>query len=104
MLTLSFAHVLLQTFTCALLAIIDMNYLLYYLGVDMGLFLLYKIARKDFFYYANLRGAVRFIGSLTSRIAVKIVLNFTIVIQLRNPCEGGGVPFMFSILFSMAAR
>ena len=50
---------MLRTFSCALLAVTDTRWLLYYLAADMGLFFLYKIVRKDFFYFINLRGIVR---------------------------------------------
>lgn len=43
MMTLSFSRVFLLTFSCALLAAIDVNWLLYYLGADTILFLLYKV-------------------------------------------------------------
>ena len=69
MMSLSFSHVMLRTFSCALLAVTDTRWLLYYLAADMGLFFLYKILRRDFFYFVNLTGIVRLIASV---LAVRI--------------------------------
>ena len=102
MMSLSFAHVLLLCFSCALLAIMDANWLVYYLAADMGLFFLYKILRQDFYYYVNLQGPVRLIIAIIMRVADKTLINFTLMIHLRNPCEGGGFMFSFSLLFSLA--
>ncbi|GMI13689.1 hypothetical protein TrLO_g3306 [Triparma laevis f. longispina] len=86
----TYAHVLLLTFSCALLAIMNPLYLIYFLSIDMALFFIFKIATRDFFYFVNLRGFVRFIVSLLMRFCAKIMANFTLMIQLRHPCEVGG--------------
>ena len=64
MMSLSFAHVMLRTFSCALLAVTNTRWLIYYLAADMGLFSLYKIVRKDFFYYVNLTGIARLVVTI----------------------------------------
>ena len=64
MMSLSFAHVMLRTFSCALLAVTNSQWLMYYLAADMGLFFLYKIVRRDFFYFVNLKGLVRLVVSI----------------------------------------
>ena len=64
MMSLSFAHVMLRTFSCALLAVTNKRWLLYYLAADMGLFFLYKIVRRDFFYYINLTGIARLVVAI----------------------------------------
>ncbi|GMH92478.1 hypothetical protein TrST_g1907 [Triparma strigata] len=77
------------------------SWLLYFLGLDMCLFFLYKIARRDFFYWANFRGIVRLVGSLLLRFCTKFLVNFTMLIQMRHPQEVGGLPFLISILYSV---
>ena len=70
--SLSFAHVMLRTFSCALLALTNPQWLIYYLVADVGLFFLYKIVRRDFFYLVNLNGIVRLaIAILEVRIEIK---------------------------------
>ncbi|GMH81378.1 hypothetical protein TL16_g08911 [Triparma laevis f. inornata] len=88
----TYAHVLLLTFSCALLAIMNPLYLIYFLSIDMALFFIFKIATRDFFYFVNLRGFVRFIVSLLMRFCAKIMANFTLMIQ-----------FLFSALLSVVA-
>ena len=64
MMSLSFAHVMLQTFSCALLAVTNKMWLLYYVSGNVGLFFLYKIVRRDFYYYLNMSGGLRFVASI----------------------------------------
>ena len=104
MMSLSFAHVLLLTSACALLALTNPNWLLLFLGVDMGIFFLYKIMRGDFFYFLNLAGVFRLIAAILERFGVKIMVNFTMLMQLRHPQEMGGLPFLVSILTSVVGR
>ena len=78
MITLSFSHVLLLTFSCALLAVIDFNWLLCYLAADVGLFFFYKVVTRDFFYFLNITGGVRVFGAILHRLSVKIIMSFTL--------------------------
>lgn len=88
MMSLSFAHVLLLTFSCALLAAMNVNWLFYYLAADMAFFFLYKMMRGDFYYFLNLNGGVRLFGAFLERFAIKVIVSFTLMIQLRHPNEG----------------
>jgi len=101
MMSLSFAHVLLLTSACALLALTNPNWLLLFLGVDIGLFFLYKIMRGDFFYFLNVDGFVRLVTAIMVRFTAKTMVNFTMLMQLRHPQELGGLPFLVSILTSV---
>lgn len=101
MMSLSFAHVLLLTFSFALLAMTKTSWLLYFLGIDMVLFFVYKIVRRDFYYFLNVEGLLRCICAIFSRIGAKIMANFTLMLQLRHPNEMGGLPFLFSIVYSL---
>ncbi|GMH78487.1 hypothetical protein TrST_g4778 [Triparma strigata] len=101
MMSLSFAHVMLRTFSCALLVVTNKRWLLYYLAADMGLFFLYKIVRKDFFYYVNLTGIARLVGTIVERITIKVMVDFTMLIHVRGPCELGGFWFLATSLISL---
>ena len=72
--------------------------------MDIGIFFLYKIMQGDFFYFLNLAGVLRFILAILSRLGCKIMVNFTMLIQLRHPQEVGGLPFAVSILTSVVGR
>ena len=104
MMSLSFAHVLLLTSACALLALTNPNWLMLFLGVDMGIFFLYKIIRGDIFYYMNVDGFVRLVTAIMVRFTEKTMVNFTMLIQLRHPQEAGGFPFLVSIFTSVIGR
>lgn len=104
MMSLSFAHVLLLTSACALLALTNPKWLMLFLGVDMGIFFLYKILRGDFFYFVNLADFLRFVTAITTRVGTKVIVNFTMIMQMRHPQEMGGLPFLVSILTSVVGR
>ncbi|GMI15536.1 hypothetical protein TrLO_g1345 [Triparma laevis f. longispina] len=103
MMALTFAHVLLQIFSCALLAITNTSWLIYFVLADFGSYFLWKIARNYFHYWANVDGILRYTISIISRVGVKIMVDYTLMIQLRHPWEYGGFPFLCSILISIAA-
>ncbi|GMH64861.1 hypothetical protein TL16_g04058 [Triparma laevis f. inornata] len=103
MMSLSFAHVMLQTFSCALLAVINPNWLVYYLCSNMALFILYKIATRDFLYYPNFSTGLRFVISVFERFIVKIITDFTMMIHMRGSCEMGGFSFLLSVLTSLVS-
>lgn len=75
MMSLAFSHVLLLTFSCALLSVTKSTWLLYFLGLDIGLFFVYKIVARDFYYFVNLEGIERLIASLTVRFVGKIFVS-----------------------------
>lgn len=100
----TFAHVLLRTFSCTLLAITNTSWLIYFVLADFGSYFLWKIARNDFHYWANVDGILRYTISIISRVGVKIMVDYTLMIQLRHPWEYGGFPFLCSILISIAAN
>ncbi|GMH94227.1 hypothetical protein TL16_g12845 [Triparma laevis f. inornata] len=99
--SLSFAHVTLLCFSCALLTVMNPNWLLYFLGLDMALYFLYKILRGDFFSFLNIACIMRFVYAIFLRFATKLMANFTMPMQLCHPQEVGALPFLFSIVYSL---
>ena len=53
--------------------------MLIYLGI--------KALRRDFIYWIPLEGLWSLVGSLLTRIAVKVVVDYTGCIQFRHPYE-----------------
>ena len=104
MMSLSFAHVLLLMLACALLALTNTNWLLLFLGVDLGMYTLYKIVRGDILYFMNISGFARLLITIIERFVAKVMVNFTMLIQLRHPNELGGLSFLVSILTSVVGR
>ena len=50
---------------------------------ELCLYLLYKVVRGDFYYWWNSKGMFRFLLPLIARVSIKILSNFTAMIQLR---------------------
>jgi hypothetical protein len=85
---LCLAHIVGKTSAMALLFVTNRAYLFSYVAVDMGVYLLYKIVRGDFYCWVpdtGVRTAVAY------RVATKLMLDFTGLPQLRNPCDLGGM-------------
>jgi hypothetical protein len=49
----------------------------------MSLYLLYKIVRRDLSYWIRLEGIMNVVGSVLERAIVKILVDFTGVLQFR---------------------
>ncbi|GMH90820.1 hypothetical protein TrST_g3882 [Triparma strigata] len=102
MIAISFAQVLLLTFSCALLAMTNTKFLALFIGLDTGIFSLYKIIKKDFYQQYNLSGILRLTQACLTRLTTtKLMVNYTMMFQLRNPNEAGGFMFMFAVLYSI---
>jgi hypothetical protein len=69
--------------------------LYYYLG-DHVLYLAYKLARRDLYHWVPLEGAAMIVESITLRIAIKAITDFTGVVQFRGAGEMGGAAWIFS--------
>ena len=72
-----------------------------YVCLDLGLYLFVKIVRNDFYYWLPLSGVVEFIASVLARVIVKLVADFTCIVQFRHPNEIGGIYWLVSLLLSL---
>jgi hypothetical protein len=54
---------------------------------EVGLFFIYKLARRDFYYYTNMSG----VASIFQRLTIKIIVDNKAFVILSNPCEIGGL-------------
>ena len=82
----------------ALLAIVGGRWVLMYLVSDMGLYFLYKILRRDLWHWIPLEGAASVAESVLERLVVKVLVDFTGVIQFRGAAEMGGSYFAFNMV------
>ena len=103
MFTLTFAHTLARTFSCALLMASNASYLMYYLVGDMALFYLVKIVRGDLRYHVDGDAVASFLMTLFIRFAAKIMMDFTALMQMRHPCECGGMIWSLSLVFALVS-
>ena len=67
---------------------------------ELSLYLLYKIVTRDFLYWPTIYGPIGIFVAFLSRIGVKIVCDFTAVVQLRHPQEIGGAYWVFNMFLT----
>ena len=78
MLMFTTAFLLAKTLGMALLAKARMAYLGLYLVADMGLFVIFKLGRNDFFHWLPMNNTVgTFIVSILMRVTFKLITDFT---------------------------
>jgi hypothetical protein len=87
-----------RSFSSALLLTTDTRFLGWYVLSDLGVFLLQKILRGDFWYWLPVDGPVGALVSLFARILVKNVTDYTGIVTFRNPLEMGGVGWTVNLI------
>jgi hypothetical protein len=82
--------------TIVLLGFYGKRWVTGFILADLGLYLYIKIARKDFWYWLPIEGdflglgLTEFFVNLLARVLIKIVNDFTSIVQFRHPNEIGG--------------
>ena len=97
MFLLSLLQVATKVFATALLALTNFNWLVIWLASDMGLFFLYKIARRDLIYFVPLVGWTKFAMAVFQRFTLKVVSDYSGVLFLRGPYG----KISFSVAFAL---
>ena len=80
-----------KALSLVLVSTVSPKYAVIFFAIDIGIFLLLKIIRKDFIYWVPTKGITSIEVSLVTRIVVKVVTDFTSIVQARHPNEVGGV-------------
>jgi hypothetical protein len=65
--------------------------------------MLVKILRGDFWYFLPLGGNVEIVSSILMRVIVKVIVDFTSIVQFRHPNEVGGVYWLFGLVLTMGS-
>merc|ERR1711871_120795 len=73
------------------------------MGTDVGAYLITKLLRGDFWYWVPVGGHGEIVTSALARIGVKIITDFTSLVQFRHPQEMGGVSFLFSLVVAIVS-
>ena len=84
-------HVSVRLLGIVVLAIVNPLLVTVFLGGDMLFFFLVKVLRKDLRYFMNVNGGFAWVITFGFRLIVKIMADFTAMVQLRNPNELGGM-------------
>jgi hypothetical protein len=74
-----------------------------YIGADLCLYLLVKVLRGDFWYWMPVGGKTEILSSIVCRVLVKVVTDFTSIVQFRHPYEVGGMYWMFGFVLTMGS-
>ena len=87
-------HNLSRSVGCVLLVLSSReNLILYFVGGEMALYLVFKLARGDFFWWPRVEGALLVIMSLVARVSVKVIVDFSGCLHFRHSVELGGLAF-----------
>jgi hypothetical protein len=89
--------------TIVVLGLLGGRWVSLYIGADLGLYLLVKILREDFWYWIPLGGNVEIVSSIVCRVLVKVVGDFTSIVQFRHPNEVGGMYWMFGFVLTIVS-
>jgi hypothetical protein len=103
MLLFTAGMLLIRCTTIVLLGLMGGSWAFLYIGADLGLYLLVKILRGDFWYWAPLGGKAEILSSIIWRVTVKIIVDFTSMAQFRNPNEVGGAYWLFGLMLTMVS-
>jgi hypothetical protein len=75
-------------------------WLVVYMSFDICLYMLYKIARRDFWYWPPTTGVRNSVGA---RVIVKVLADFSGCVHFRNPVELGGAYWLFNAVMSQVS-
>jgi hypothetical protein len=89
--------------TIVVLGLLGGRWVSLYIGADLGLYLLVKVLRGDFWYWIPVGGNAEIVNSIACRLMVKVVGDFTSVVQFRHPNEIGGIYWVFGFVLTMGS-
>ena len=97
---ISTLHNLSRSIGYAILAVEDKMLAVKFYVVEVGGYLVYKIARRDFWYWVRVEGAMAVVLALSERVFVKTITDFTGCVHFRHPYGLGGTAFSLSMLWA----
>jgi hypothetical protein len=89
--------------TIVVLGLLDGKWVSLYVVADLGLYLLVKVLRGDFWYWVPAGGNLEIVSSIVGRVLVKVVTDFTSIVQFRHPNEVGGMYWMLGFVLTMGS-
>jgi len=76
----------------------EKRYVVYFVGGEVLLYLIYKVVRSDYFYWTRVEGGLAIVLSLIERTLVKLIADFSECLHLRHPYELGGLAYSLSVI------
>ena len=83
-----------------MLAFTNVTLALKFFASEVGVFMVYKIVRGDFYWWIRVEGVLSVVASLLVRVIVKVITDFTGCVHFRNPLEMGGLAYSASMLWA----
>jgi hypothetical protein len=95
-------HVSIRILGIAILVVVSPALTAAVLGGDLLFFLLLKLARDDLRYWPRVEGQLSWIMTFVGRLGQKLMVDFTVMVQLRHPNECGGLYWSTCLLIGQA--
>jgi hypothetical protein len=103
MMLFSACMLVIRCMTIVVLGLLGGRWVSLYVGADLGLYLLVKVLRGDFWYWIPAGGNVEIVSSFVCRVLVKVVGDYTSIVQFRHPNEIGGIYWIFGFVLTMGS-
>ena len=85
---------------CSMMLRINQVWFMLYMTVDMAVYFLYKIARGDFRHWINVQGNLSWVVSILMRLMIKVITDFTLIVQFRGQMELGGIYWLANMILN----
>jgi hypothetical protein len=103
MMLFSAGMLVIRCMTIVVLGLLGGRWVTLYIAADLGLYLLVKMLRGDFWYWIPLGGNTEILVSIVARLLVKVVTDFTSIVQFRHPNEVGGMYWLLGFVLTMGS-
>jgi hypothetical protein len=103
MMFFSTCMLVIRCMTIVVLGLLGGRWVSLYVGADLLLYLLVKILRRDFWYWMPVGGKAEIVSSVVFRVLVKVVTDFTSIVQFRHPNEVGGMYWLLGFVLTMGS-
>jgi hypothetical protein len=103
MLLLTAGMLLIRCTTIVLLGLMGGIWTILYLGVDLCLYLVVVLVRRDFWFITPHGGKIEVVNSIICRVMGKIIVDFTSSVPFRHPYGVGGAYWLFGFFLTMTS-
>jgi hypothetical protein len=103
MMFFSAGMLVLRCTTIVVLGLLGGSWVSLYIGADLCLYLFVKIFRGDFWYWVPIGGNAEIVSSIAARVLVKVVTDFTSIVQFRHPYELGGMYWVLGFVLTIGS-